>query len=378
MSRSSQTPDATRADRARPRIHVAGIGSAGPTIEDPRSIPEMVLEAVEHAIDDAGVNMRAVDAVVTASVDLFDGLTASSIAVTEVVGAVMKPETRMAGDALCAVTHAACQLWGGVYGTVLVVAHGKPSMADHDALTAWAMDPIHLQPLGVSFRVCAGLVAQRLSEEDPGAPNRWAGLAAAHRSAAGEACSRQDVRDSPMVASPITRAMCAPLADAAYAVVLRRTDREDDARGAALRSGEPRRRRGDRRVYLSGVGHDLAPHSLGERDPTQWEGLRRACARAYAHAGVDSAAAFDLLEPSCAYAHEQDQFVAAVEPRPDALLSPDGGLFGGTAPITAGLSRLVAATRRMRAQPALKRALAHGTWGPAGQGQAVAVLEASS
>ncbi len=41
-------------------------------------------------------------------------------------------------------------------------------------------------------------------------------------------------------------------------------------------------------------------------------------------------------------------------------------------------SRLVVATRRMREQPQLARALVHGSWGPAGQGQAVAVLEAAS
>ena len=85
-----------------PEVVVAGLGQAGPKPADDRSIAEMVLAAVQAALSDAQLGYADLDAVVTASVDLFDGLTASNIAVTEVVGAVMKPETRIAGDGLAA------------------------------------------------------------------------------------------------------------------------------------------------------------------------------------------------------------------------------------------------------------------------------------
>ncbi|MBW2212787.1 MAG: hypothetical protein JRG67_17455, partial [Deltaproteobacteria bacterium] len=260
----------------RPRIEVAGLGETGPVAADPRSIPEMVLHAVEAALDDAKLSFDAVDAVVTASVDLFDGLTASSVAVTEVVGAVMKPETRIAADGQCAFAHAACQIWAGAYKTVLVVAHGKPSMTPHHALTAWAMDPIHVQPLGVDFLVCAGLVAQALAGRDADAVSRWARTAAARRCAAmrrgvAGACTSDEVLASPAVATPLTEQMCAPLADAACAVVLRRLDEGDET---------------DTRVLIQGVGHDLDVHSLGDRDLTSWNGLGRAYERACAQADV--------------------------------------------------------------------------------------------
>lgn len=77
-------------------VFVAGCGQIGPVADDPRSIPEIVLQAVEGALEDAGITHKDIDAVVTASVDILDGLTASNIAVTEVVGAVMKPEARIA------------------------------------------------------------------------------------------------------------------------------------------------------------------------------------------------------------------------------------------------------------------------------------------
>jgi acetyl-CoA acetyltransferase len=339
----------------------------------------MVLGAVEAALDDAKLSFDAVDAVVTASVDLFDGLTASNVAVTEVVGAVMKPETRIAADGQCALAHAACQIWAGAYKTVLVVAHGKPSMTPHHTLTAWAMDPIHVQPLGVDFLVCAGLVAQALAGRDAGAVSRWAGTAAARRCAAATrgvagACTADEVLASPPVATPLTEQMCAPLADAACAVVLRRLDEGEETR--------------DTRVLLRGVGHDLDVHSVGDRDLGTWNGLGRAYERACAQADVSSPSAFGLFEPACLYPHEEDLFTDAIgldaahlresDNRKAALFSPEGGLFAGATPVAAGLSRVIASVRRLREDPQFERALAHGTWGAAGQGQAVSILEATT
>lgn len=356
----------SRADGA--TVTLAGIGETGPVLEDERSLPEMALDAVEAALRDARLGLGDAEAVVTASVDLFDGLTASNVAVTEVVGAVMKPETRIAGDGLCAAIHGACELLAGACETVLVVAHAKASMAPHWRLTEWAMDPVFMQPLGVDFLVCAGLQARVLADRDPGAEARWAALAAERRAAAGDgpagpAASAEEVLASPPLATPLRSGMAAPLGDGACAVVLTSRpvpDREEPV------------------VRLAGAGWDLEPHSPGERDLARWEGLRRACARACAAAGLDPAdPGLELAEPSCLFAHEEELFRAATGLGEEVALSPGGGLFAGAVPVVAGLSRLVAAARAVRAGSA-RRALAHGTWGPAGQAHAVAVLEAAA
>lgn len=344
----------------RPAVAIAGVGQAGPVAADSRSIPEMVLAAVEEALADAAIGFDGVEAVVTASVDLFDGLTASNVAITEVVGAVMRPETRIAGDGLCAAIHGACELRAGACETVLAVAHGKASMAPHWALTEWAMDPVFLQPLGIDFLVCAGLQACALAQGDGGATERWAELAA-RRAAAGDAAiapprSAAEILASPVLASPLRRGMAAPLGDGACAVVLRAA------------AGGP----GEAPVRIAGAGWDLEPHSPGERDLARWHGLERACARA----GLDRAdPGLELAEPSCLFAHEEELFRAAAGIGEEAPLSPGGGLFAGTAPHVAGLSRLIACARAIR-DGAARRALAHGAWGPAGQAHAVAVLEA--
>jgi acetyl-CoA C-acetyltransferase len=330
---------------------VVGVGRSGLTPVDPRSIPEMVLEATQRALEDAGVGLADVQSVVSASVDLFDGLTASNLALTEVTGAVMKPETRIAGDGLGALIHGACQIAAGAYDLVLVVAHCKPSMSDWQALTSWSLDPIYQQPLGLTWRAWAGLQARECVQRDLGTPQRWAEIVVRRRRDAGlPAGSPEEVLASPVVASPLREAMRAPLADAACALVL-----------------QPGR--AGRGVRLRSVGHDLAAHS--PRDLGEWTGLRRALQRARSLGGE---APFDLLEPSCVYPHEEQLFLQAIGGRGKAELSPTGGLFAGAAPVVSGLSRAAAAVTWLRAHGG--RALAHGTWGPAGQAQAVAILEA--
>ncbi len=343
-------------------VTVAGVGSTGPVPVDARSIPEMVLEAVETALEDAKLGYGDIDAVVTASNDLLDGLTASNIAVTEVVGAVMKPETRIAADGLCAAIHGAAQILAGAYETVLVVAHAKPSLSNYDDITLWAMEPVLLQSIGLNFYACAGLQAAALAARDEGAVRRWAETAAARRSAGGKPTSMEDVLSSLTIASPLKGGMAAPLADGAYAVILRR--------GQAT----------PKDVRLTGVGHDLAPHNLADRDLTKAEGLKRACDRAYARARLDRGAlgrvlGIDLVEPCAIFPHEEELMLKAAGVEDAGLVSPDGGLFAGHVPIVAGLSRLAACVKHMRGHDDCKRALAHGAWGPAGQGQAVMILE---
>lgn len=354
----------------RPALYVAGIGETGPVRADDRSIPEMVHAAVAAALQDAGAEMTDVNAVVTASVDLFDGLTASNVAVTEVVGAVMKPETRISADGLAALVHAACQLWAEAYETVLVVAHCKPSMAPHQPLTSWAMDPIHIQPLGVDFLTCAALQARVVGHSHGTTETHWAATAAARRQAADPigilpACSMEDVLASPMVASPLRRDMCAPLGDGACAVV--------------LTAQPPAHNRSTVHVRVTGVGHDRDAHAPGDRDLTEWVGLQRAYARACRVAGlVPAQTHFDLIEPSCFYAHEETLVRSIIAPDSAPAISPTGGLFAGAVPVAAGLGRFAAAVRHLRTAPAGTLGLAHGTWGPAGQAHALAILEAAA
>lgn len=262
---------------------------------------------------DAGVAFDHVDAVVTASVDLFDGLTASNVAVTEVIGAVMKAETRVAGDGLLAVCQGAMSILAGSYETVLVVAHCKASMGDRWDITNWTYDPIYQQPLGPDDYITAGLQASTLGLSAP----------------------------------PIS----CPIADGAAAIVLSATPAP---------------------IAIRGMGWALDEHYIGDRDLTDSPALREAARRACGLAGItDPRRQLSLAEISDHFDYQNSlwAFVLGLTGFPGLNLS--GGLGRGVPPFVAGLDRLIEVVSRLRAQPGL--GLAHGCWGPAGQGQVVVI-----
>lgn len=276
-----------------------------------RSIPAMVYQAVCECVDDAGIGIDDIDGVVTASVDLWDGKTASNIAVTEAVGAVMKAETRIAGDGLLALMHGAMMVMSGHYNRVLVVAHGKNSETDTDAVSNWAFDPVYQQALGLSDAQALELQSQATGSD-------------------GE------------VFVP---------GDGACAVILEA---------------------GDNGVVLEGFGYDLDAHYLGDRDMAGSAGLTRAARRAFEMAGVSGGDAIGRYYWSLRNSGQLPGWSAAVGAEGAGENHQIAG--DGLPPFAAGLQRLIAATRDLRKQPGLGRALVQGCHGPAAQMQAVCIL----
>lgn len=296
-----------------PPIFLLGVGRTNYAAQPGAAIPQLVYDAVQAALADAGLTMHDVDARVTASVDLYDGLTASNVAITEVVGAVMQPEARIAGDGLLAVCHAAISIAAGAYNTVLVVAHCKATMGDRWGITSWTFDPIYQQPLGLDDSTAASL----------------------HASALG------------LDAAPVP---CPP-GDGAAVIIL---------------SSIPGS------VTIRGMGWALDEHYLGDRDLMSSPALRTAARRAFSLAGIiDPPRDLTLAEISDHFDYQRALWASSLGLDPFPSLNPSGGLARGVPPIVAGLDRLIEVVLRLREQPGL--GLAHGCWGPAGQGHVVVV-----
>lgn len=299
-------------------VAILGIGRTDYTPKPAVAIPEMVHRAVRLALNDAGLTIERIDAVVTASVDLYDGLTASNIAVTEVVGAVMKPEARVAGDGLLAVCQGAISILAGAYKTVLVVAHCKASMGDRWGISNWSFDPIYQQPLGLDDFSAAALQASAL------------GLAA--------------------LPTP------APPADGAAAIVL---------------SSAPAP------IAIRGMGWALDEHYLGDRSLAHSPALREAARRAYALANiVEPKRDLTVAELSDHFDYQRALWASILGLDAFPHLNPSGGLMRGVPPFVAGLDRLIEVVLHLRESPGI--GLAHGCWGPAGQGQVVVVVRSGS
>ena len=329
-------------------LKVSGVGWHLPDIPqtcsgEDRAIPAMVYQAVRACLDDAELTMPDIDAVVTASVDLWDGKTASNIAVTEAVGAVMKAETRIAGDGLLALMHGAMMVLSGHYQRVLVVAHGKSSEADVDAVSNWSFDPVYQQTLGMTDSQALSLQCQAINmraEQTAGAEVIDALVKSATASDPGERQARQG--------------------DGACAVIVEA---------------------GDDGIVLEGFGYDLDAHYLGDRNLSHSDGLARAAKRAYKMAGLPNPQSeIDryywslrgaLQLPIFAEAAGACTFNEGLESLPDHNHQVQ---WSGLPPFAAGLQRLIAAIKDMRETPGSGRSLVHGCHGPAGQMQAVCLL----
>ncbi|MBI2890558.1 MAG: hypothetical protein HYY13_07205 [Nitrospirae bacterium] len=338
-------------------VHVAGIGRTRYG-RDERSIPEMVYEAVTAALADAGVTRDEIDSIVTASIDLFDGKVASSVLITEVVGAVMKEEARVADDGAAAFVHASAMLLSGRKETVLVVAHAKNSEADADALTAWSTDPIHMQSLGLNDLTAAALQADAWLAQG-GDPDAMDAVAARRLGVA-----PAEVASSPVIAEPLREKHRAPLVDGACALVL-----TCDVRRATCDVG------------VSGMGLCVEPHYLGDRDLIGCPAAQKAAEQAYRMAGWRPEDV-QLVEISAQFAHQEILWTRALRFAEDdgrrsvdgGAINPSGGWFAGNPYVVAGLERIACAAEAIRTGTA-RRVLAHGCWGPAGQGHAVVLLE---
>lgn len=312
------------------------------TCSGDRAIPTMVYQAVRACIDDASLCIQDIDAVVTASVDLWDGKTASNIAVTEAVGAVMKAETRIAGDGLLALMHGAMMVLSGHYQRVLVVAHGKSSEADVDAVSNWSFDPVYQQSLGMTDSQALSLQCQAIKIR--------AGIMAE-----GEGLSFLLKLNTPDRSGELP----ALQGDGACAVIVEA---------------------GDDGILLDGFGYDLDAHYLGDRRLSHGDGLTRAAKRAYKMAGVsDPQREIDSYYWSLRAALQLPVFAEATgacsfEEALETLPGQHRIQWSGLPPFAAGLQRLIAAIKDLRKAPGSGRALIHGCHGPAGQMQAVCLL----
>jgi len=373
---------------------VAAVGVAQ-TIYEPfkrMTTAEMVYEAVKGALTDAGIDISEVNYIVTASVDLWDGLTASNIAVTEVVGAVMRPEVRVASDGLFAAAHAFMLVASGHHDIVLLVAHAKGSLANHFAVSNWTFDPIYQQTLGMDFLAAAGIQANAYCELHGLNRSHLAGVVVKNRLNGSRnpvvsgvsSISREDVLGSPVQAYPLSVCDCSPATDGACAVVLA-------SKSIAGRFKRP--------VWIKGIGYCQDVHYLGDRTLTESEALIRAAQNAYKMAGVTKPQCeFSLAEITEPFSYQELMWMEGlglsekgeawkmVESGLTMLegkfpVNPSGGLIGGSPFIIGGLARMAEAVLQIRGEaharqvPGASKALVHGTAGPCGQSHAVMILD---
>ena len=379
-------------------LDVAIIGVAqtayGPALKE-SSFAEMVHEVVVKALDDAGMDMAAVDNVVTVSNDFFDGRTISCMAVMDASGASHrggKNVSTVEGDGTFGAFYGLMRILSGAYGTTLVVAHSKGSESTASLLYNAMFDYIYTKKLGLDHISAAALQARRYMTRYGLTPGDLAGVVAQNlRHAANNPYAHQkgsytvqDILQSPLLADPLREMDVAPVSDGAAAVILAHKSVAD--------------KKGKKPVWVKGVAHCCDAYHLGDRDLAAAAALGSAAARAFAMAGIeDPFAAVDVAEIYSQFSYQELLYLEAMgfcRPGEGRRLlqegvtsmegplpvNPSGGCLGAHPVLVAGMARLIEAVLQVRGEAGdrqvggVKTALAHGVNGPCGQSHCVWVV----
>ena len=377
------------------RIAIVGVGQ---TRQERNKVHEtfadMVYEAVKKALAHAGIGIREIDNVVTASNDFWDGRTISSMAVNDACGSYDKNISTVEGDGTFAAFYGMTRILSGAYETTLVVAHCKGSESDSRHITSAMFDPVFLRPLGLDNISTAAMQANRYMTRYGITEEQCALVSVKNHENAFRNPNAQlplhltveDVLRSRMLADPIKLLDASPISDGACALILARES-------AATRIT-------DRPVWVRGVGYAADPYHLGDRDLADCDALITAAQRAYGMAGIGNPAnEIDLVELYDAFTYQEllwteglglcgrgegGRLAASGATGMDGSIpvNPSGGLLSAHTVTVAGLVRMAEAVLQIRGEadrrqiPGARTAVAHGVNGPCGQSHCVWVLGA--
>lgn len=336
---------------------------------------ELLLEAVDAALGDAGVGLSDIDNAVTASLDFYDGRTIANMATADVVGSYLSSESRVCADGSTALVYGWTRIADGEFSLGLVTAHCKESEGNLHDIEAAAFDPFYQRRLDADGDVVAGLYARQLFESGAVDPQGAAEVVVRARRAAAmnpavadlEEVSADDVMSSAIIADPLRALDKAPRSDGACALV--------------VASATVAKRLGAKPVWVTGTGTCTAGY-WSDRDPADLSALTAANDRAQAMAGW-SRASDDVVELSAQFGFQTVQFANALGiDANDDNCNPSGGWHAGNPITVTGLARVVEAVAQLRGSAGarqlsgVRRALAHGCTGLGAQSHTVVALEA--
>ncbi|MEW5733276.1 MAG: thiolase family protein [Thermodesulfobacteriota bacterium] len=352
----------------------------------------MALTVLEELLAKTGLDFsedKGIGHIVSVSDDVFDARTISDNGMTDVLGAHLRCEEKVAQEGIQAVYYASAMILSGHADVVLVLGHCKESQsASRNMVTHLAFDPFYTRPVGLDFLAAAGLQAREYAELSGVTEQDLADIVVKARKKARrnpftqetEEVTAEQVMASPYLCDPIRELHAYPVSDGAL--------------GMILASEKLAKKLCKKPVWVAGVGNCMDSFFMGDRELCGNFALKKAAERAFRRAGVsDPKKEMDLIEVSDRYAFElplwleglglaeAGQGVRALGNGLASRINPSGGVLAGNPMILGGLVRAAEAAVQLmgdagdRQVSGAKKALAHGVMGPAGQFHSVLILE---
>ena len=369
-------------------IRVGVIGAAiHPVVADAerRSLEEIIYDAVQECLRDAGVTPADYDGIVVASNDQYDGRAISVMAASGSIGGVDRDVLSTPSAAEHAFVMGALRVASGQFETQLVVSWGPLEAGSQADVERLAADPYYHRALPQDDLSGQALQASAMLSAMPWAADLAHDILVKNR-ANGGLCEPEKGR---MRRWPLHDGMIAPRTTGIVALFLA-SEAFIEARGI----GDP--------AWIGGLGWATEASFLGDRDLTQAPALVAAAGRAYAQAGItDPTGAFDLAEVADATAYQELLAYEALgfADRADWQARVDAGSFGpdGDLPVNlsggalcrnpmfcAGLVAIGEVVNQVRGRAGrhqcadVRQALAHAASGIAMQYQTVVVLRSTA
>jgi acetyl-CoA C-acetyltransferase len=354
----------------------------------------MLLQCVAPILQQTGVTFdleKGIRNVVTCSDDVFDARTISDNALTDVVGAHYRGEEKVTQDGLNGLGYAMACILSGHDDLILLAGHCKESQSESRRMcTNLAFDPFYCRPLGLDFLNASALQARAYVTQSGLTEEHLARIVVRSRKNAvrnpyareNKVVTEKEVMNSPMLADPIRELHYYPVTDWAVAMLLCCEERAKEFT--------------DKPVWITGFANCMDNYFLGDKDLTSNFALRKAAQKAFRMAGVkDPQKELDLVELNDAVSYQLPLWAEGIGLAEEGKggrwieagglekyqVNLSGGMLNGNPMILGGLARAAEAILQLRGEAGerqvngVRKALAHGTTGAAGQHHAVMILE---
>jgi len=315
-----------------PTVSVQGIGFARCPSPEALNLTELVFEASAAALADAGLARADIDGVCLAASDQLDGRAISSMQLAGPAGAYLKDEIKLGDDGALAFATAVLRIEAGADRRVLAVSWTKASESSLEVALGVNAEPVYTRPAGAHPLVAEAAVTAAFLDR--------AGLPAPDGDASDFACWPLRHEDFP------------PLTDAAVALVL------SEGPGA---------------VEVAGLAWATEVPDPTARRLTPEAAVAAVAARASAEAGIVIDGSV-VVETTDRTPYRLAMTLAGLGIDGNANINPSGGLRVSNPTYAAGLERIAHAALAIRDGAPV--AVAHSSYGYAGQGQFVTILRA--
>jgi len=357
----------------------------------------MAIEVLESLKDQTGVEFArklkkgpGINMSISVSDDVFDARTISDNGMTDVLGAHMGCEEKVAQEGIQAIYYGLAAIQSGHNDVVLIMGHCKETQGQsRNMVTHLAFDPFYTRPVGLDFCAAAGLQAQAYYNKAGITNEQLAEVVVRSRVTAAKnpstpedpVVTAEEVMASEMLADPIRKLHAYPISDGAVGMILAAEDVADKFKNTP--------------IWLARASNCMDSFFMGDRDLATNFALKKAATLAYKRAGIsDPQSDFDVVEVSDQYAYQQPMWAEGLglceegkggqwidAGGPDKYhVNLSGGMLAGNPLILGGLVRTAEAVRQLKGDAGdqqvadAKSALAHGVMGPAGQFHSVVTL----